>query len=101
MNKKKIDFLKEVLKTHLRALFPHTYTRTFFLDSRRNYVEVLEIDKSWLGVSYETQTYILSHRKRREEFLKKLLESGELTEDGFKKYMPHENETRIEPSTFD
>lgn len=95
----KRSFFKEVIKIHLNSLFPRTYIKTFFLDQRRNYVEVIEISKCWLGVCYKCESYVLAHRKRREEFLRKLLESGELTEDEFKKYMPHKNETCIDPAT--
>ncbi len=94
----KRSFLKEVIKIHLNSLFPRTYTKTFFLDQRRNYVEVIEISKCWLGVCYKSESYILAHRKKREEFLRKLLESGELTGDEFKKYMPQKNEACIDPA---
>lgn len=85
MDKK--TFIKGAVKYYLgelkhiaRSLFPQTVETTVFWKDRKEY---LDIKTTWMGQEIRHDVYLLGHRPEREEYLKFLLEHGEISQEEY------------------
>lgn len=85
----KITFIKGAVKYYLgelkhiaRSLFPKTVDTTVFWTDRKEY---LDIKTTWMGQEIRHDVFLLANRPEREEYLKFLLEHGEISEEEYEK----------------
>jgi hypothetical protein len=77
-------FYKNLAHCFFGSLVPRTTTTTYFLPQKQ-YKQVLDVRRVWLGVTLEENVYTLANTPEREEMLLALREKGEITEEEYQK----------------